>query len=449
MKSLRTVLLLAIFGTAAHATDYQDLQRSCFERANLGYGKYWLIECFEEIFNADPVHLKVATIAPGAGTLAIGPEWEMIPRINRTEMVFSATALVSDDTSWLVRAQAVVAVPKVRGTEHLFLSHRNGLGGIGSTLERDAELDSKSSITFRADLLDAKQQWFYGLGPGTSLANNTEYSQKQFDLRASYNNPLTSWGDFGLTTEFLRPRIGAPNGGTAITQEFNSATAPGLFATDDFLRVEPYLVFKVPPHRSPSTLARIGYTFYHDIGNDRFSFQRLTASTITTLPLSVPVHVGSATAIRRGGGFTEWVCPASRSGDHCSLGTLTLVGRTDMTFDAAGNVSPFFLDPTLGGMDIHGSDTLRGFSDYRFRAPNRVFLQAEYRHPIWSIFGLLAFYDVGKVGFQPSNLALTQLRHDIGFGMYISVANHQIAQLYVGFGTGEPIQLRPRFSGLL
>jgi phospholipase C len=47
----------------------------------------------------------------------------------------------------------------------------------------------------------------------------------------------------------------------------------------------------------------------------------------------------------------------------------------------AQNVIPFYMQPTLGGSDIDSVVGLRGFDNYRFRAPDAMFLQAEYDHP--------------------------------------------------------------------
>ena len=50
----------------------------------------------------------------------------------------------------------------------------------------------KRSITLQARLWDGREQWFYGIGPATSLANQSRYSQQQFELTAGYNNPFSS-----------------------------------------------------------------------------------------------------------------------------------------------------------------------------------------------------------------------------------------------------------------
>jgi hypothetical protein len=449
MRLTIAALIMALSAGPVAAGELTDVERSCFDRANLKFGKYWLLECLQEVFAGDPYHLAIGIVAPGAGTIAVGPAFTFLPHMGRAEGIVSGEAVVSTDTSWMAQMQAVFAVPSIPGTTKALLSRKAGgrYGGRRRVLQSDSELDAKSSITFGARLFDAKEQPFYGLGPFTSLAGGTAYSLKQTDFSAAFDNPLTSWSSAGVSADFIRPRIVSPNGGVPLASEYSAASAPGLNTTDDFVQVEPYLTFKVPPRRSPSPVAQVGFSFYRAIGDPRFSFRRLSASTITDFPIRLPVHSGSAVKSKRHG-FADFLCQSSRSGEHCSAGDLLLTGRLDATYSSAGSTSPFFLDPTLGGTDISGSDTLRGFGDYRFRAPNRVLLQAEYQHPIWSFLGIFGFYDVGKVALQPSALTLGQLRHDIGVGLYVSVANHQLARFYVAFGTGEPVQIQPKFGAL-
>jgi hypothetical protein len=443
---MRALALVVLFSASRLvADDLVDMERACLQRANVGFGKYWLMQCLEEVFTSDPSHLSIGTIAPGAGTLAVGPAFTEIPRINRTEMLLTGFALISTDTSWQFQTQAVFAMPamgqlalKSAQTEaQRYSLHAHGL-------QYPSELDAKASITLQARLWDAKEQWFYGIGPATALSNESLYSQKQFDFTAGYNNPFSSWSSGGVNFEFIRPRIVDSNSGTQLASLYNNASAPGLDARDDFVRFEPYFTFKVPARRSWSNIARIGYSFYHALGDPRYSFQRLSASTVTTIPLNIPTGAGQIGTNR--GPAANFFCPPSRSGAHCSAGTLSLIGRVDATYDSSASESPFFLDPTLGGSDLQGNDTLRGFGDYRFRAPDRVLLQAEYRHPVWSFIGLLSFYDVGKVGLEPSSLTLGQLRHDLGVGVYLSVANRELARIYVAFGTGEPVQVQAKFG---
>jgi hypothetical protein len=447
MSAGRILLLLFWSITSLCADSLTDIIQSC-GNANFGTGKYWLVQCLQEPFTAYPVHVTLGSIAPGAGTAALGLNASWILPINTSEIQLSSEALMSTDTSWLVQTQALIATPTLTFKVKRSTSppHRVTGLGVGGLLEQ-AHLDAKATAMVRARYFDAKEQWFYGLGPVTSLAGDSKYSQKQFELGTTFNNPFTPWISGGIAVDYLRPRIVEANSGIQLTSLYNAASAPGLMTRDDFVRFEPYIALHIPAHRSLSNTARIGYSFYSAVGDQQYSFQRLSVSDVTSVPLLIRIPPLSTKTRRSAvGGF---FCSDVRSGDRCSLGNLSLIGRADVSYTGAGHYVPFFLDPTLGGQDLQGNDTLRGFGDYRFRAPNRILFQVEYQHPIWSVFGLIVFYDTGKVGLQPSDLNLGQLRHDIGLGVNITAGNHQIARLYVAFGTGEPVQIQPRFGGLL
>lgn len=444
----RKTALLAICATSLlHADSITDITQSC-GNANFGAGEYWLVQCLQQAFSAYPIHLTIGSIAPGAGTAALGFTASKVVPINSSEVVLSTEGLMSTDTSWLIQSQAVFAVPtfalKIKRTPTA--PQRPLSLGMGGLLEQ-AELDAKASAVLRARYYDAKEQFFYGLGPVTSLTGESKYSQKQVELRAGFNDPLTPWSSAGANLDYLRPRIVAPNAGIPLANLYTGASAPGLTTQDDYIRVEPYIELHIPAHRSLANAARVGYAFYSAVGDGQYSFRRLSASDVTSVPLRIGLRPARTTSQRSG--VANFFCPSLRSGAHCSLGDLSLTGRIDVSYAAAGHRVPFFFDPTLGGQDLAGDDTLRGFGDYRFRAPNSVLFQVEYRHPIWSVFGLVVFYDTGKVGLLPSDLNLGQLRHDIGLGIDVTAGNHQVARIYAAFGTGEPVQIQPKFGGLL
>src|SRR5215469_14928064 len=261
---MRALLSLALLSAVSLPADsLTDFQQSCGKQSF--EGRYWLLQCVQEVLTADPFHLGIGTLAPGAGLFAGGPAYAHIPRWNRIETALSASILVSNDTSWLAQGQMVLALPSIKGTGK-FLASRNAAAGYGmrsGALRRDGELDAKSSFTVRARLFDLKRQAFYGIGPSTSRSNITAYSQKQFDLTAGYNTPLTPWTSAGINADFIRPRIVDPNSGTPIETEFSPFAVPGLATQEKFLRVEPYLQFKFPARRLMAAGGQVGYSFYH------------------------------------------------------------------------------------------------------------------------------------------------------------------------------------------
>ena len=105
---------------------------------------------------------------------------------------------------------------------------------------------------------------------------------------------------------------------------------------------------------------------------------------------------------------------------------------------------PFYMLPTLGGQDIDSLISLRGFENYRFRAPDTMFVQAEYSLPVYDPFALLLFYDAGNVGNTLGDLSFAHLRQDGGFGLNIRVMRMTLAQVYLAGGRGG--SLHPGFN---
>ena len=107
------------------------------------------------------------------------------------------------------------------------------------------------------------------------------------------------------------------------------------------------------------------------------------------------------------------------------------------------NGVPFYLMPSLGG-----NDSLRGFRNYRFRAPHALLLQAEYRWEIWSGLDGAFFYDTGKVAMRRSDLDFTNLEDDYGLGFRFNTANGVILRVDAAFGSREGKHLHIVFGGV-
>jgi hypothetical protein len=128
----------------------------------------------------------------------------------------------------------------------------------------------------------------------------------------------------------------------------------------------------------------------------------------------------------------------------CDFGTLEFRSHLVTTSADNNNVIPFYMLPTLGGQDIDSRVSLRGFENYRFRAPDTMFVQAEYSLPVYDPFALLLFYDAGNVGNTLGDLSFAHLRQDGGFGINIRVMRMTLAQVYLAGGRGGG--LHPGFN---
>lgn len=440
------VAVVILFSVAdAQADDLSDIRRACIERANLHTGIHWIEECFQEGFTAEPFHVTLTPVAPGAGIVGLGPGFGLTPRIRHLEFLMLGKAVISNDGSTLAELQSTFALP-TRGIHLVDPSRspieKHGLFEVGRHPEYN-QLDAKMSVTLGISRLGAREQDFYGLGPDTTLANHATYGLISTEPFADINDPLASWSSIGFRFSFVTPRVTSSinNGAPQLRAVYNDTSAPGSISRADFLHYEPYVVFHVPPYRSYVTDVRVAYAFYHDTASSAFSFQRLSATSVTTVPLWLP---SSGTPSHRSW-YANGICPSLRSGTRCSLGDITLSAAVSMAYHAASSEPPFYLDPTLGGTDISGADTLRGFVDYRFRGPNSALFQVDYRRPIWGPLGLLSFYDRGMVALRPSEISFSQMRQDFGLGFFIRAGNHEVFRFYVGFGTGEPLNPKAKF----
>jgi len=448
-RALSQVALIALLAApCARANKLTDIERACFERGNFHKGIHWLEECIQEMFTAEDFHVTMTSVAPGAGIVAFGPGYSKEEYHFHTQFIVETSAAVSTDASYVGAAQITFAIPSLSlGQKGIYdkPSSREKFGI--PKVERpigEEPLDAKASLSFGYRRFDAREQDFYGLGPNSSLSGNATYGLLQSSTYAKIDNPLTTWNSIGFNLSFLQPRVTSSINGAVpqIRAAYNATTAPGLNSRDDFMRYEPYILFRIPPRRSLFDTLRVGYAAYQALGDSTFSFQRLTATSTTFIPLWIPSH---HTPDNRRPKIKNYVCPSLRSATRCSMGDLRLIGTYAASYKGAHSQVPFYFDQTLGGTNIDGTDTLRGYVDYRFRAPSSILFQIEYRRPIWGPFGFLAFYDLGKVALIPSDLSLDHLRHDIGVGLWLRAGNREVVRLYFGFGTGEGSRLQPKF----
>jgi hypothetical protein len=256
---------------------------------------------------------------------------------------------------------------------------------------------------------------YYGIGPSTNTGNRADYRMNNQSVGADVSNPLSSWLAVGGRFETVWTQL---NGTfdpdvTPIQAKYNETSAPGLLRQPTMLHTEVYL----RPHHPSITPYfldyKIGYNFYHDTGGGQFSFQRFVAD------------------VRHN------VYPERSFGQIRRDSILSLRAYLSTAHTSSGSVVPFYYQETLGGSDINGEPTLRGYRDYRFRGPDILLFQAEYNRRLWGPLGGLVFYDAGTVETKFSNLDINRLRQSFGFGISLFLADKIWFKAYVGLGGGE------------
>ena len=104
--------------------------------------------------------------------------------------------------------------------------------------------------------------------------------------------------------------------------------------------------------------------------------------------------------------------------------------RVVLTDRLEGHEIPFFMQPSIGG-----TDTVRGFDQYRFRAGNSLLLNVEYRHAWMGLLDLVAFADAGRVFQQPGDLSLDHLRSAGGGGVRLRLGSRVFFGVDLGFSS--------------
>jgi hypothetical protein len=282
---------------------------------------------------------------------------------------------------------------------------------------------------------------FYGIGPNTSRANLTDFSEQEVSAGASILNPVSSWLDVGGAVEYFRPEVSGVPGASirSITRYYSEATAPGLTYQPGFAH---YRISVDPKYDWGRTSFNSDISFheYQDLGTGHYSFHKFRTDFLQKI---YPETQSEPSA----GGAAKLRHPRYDS-------VLYIAGRFSASSASQGNVVPFYLQETIGGSDIDNIATLRGFQDYRFRAPDLFSLQVQYERrllpapprgsPRASTFrsaagalGILAFYDAGEVATSVDNLSFANVRHSFGFGLTFWSGEKVWFRAYIGLGSGE------------
>ena len=253
---------------------------------------------------------------------------------------------------------------------------------------------------------DYPQENFFGLGPESNRDDRSDYAIRtnHFGGRAGVR-PVEHLL-VGAGMEYLEPRLGAGQNDRYpdVPVLFPPSEVPGIDSRSDFIRSAAFVEvdYREPINARKGGWYRFDFSHYDDRTTDQFTFNRFDAD------------------IRQFLGFL-----AGRR-----VIALRLAASTSDT--EAGQTMPFFFMPTLGG-----NETLRGFREYRFRAPHAILAQAEYRWEIWSGLDGALFYDAGKVADQRSDLNFKDLESDYGVGFRFNTNSGVMFRVDAAFGSKD------------
>lgn len=282
---------------------------------------------------------------------------------------------------------------------------------------------------------------FYGIGPDTSRSNLVDFRQRDISAGVSVLNPLSSWLDVGGSIEYFKPTLSGVPGASvkSIERFYSEATAPGIASQPNFVH---YQVFALPKHswRRTNVNSEISFDEYQDMNSGHYTSRIFQTGVVQKFyPETLTEPTAGGTAKRRQPRYDS---------------VFSIAGRFSAASASTGNVVPFYLQDTIGGSDIENVASLRGFQDYRFRAPDLFSLQAQYERrllpapprgsprastlrSVAGALGVMAFFDAGEVATEVSNLNFGHIRHTFGFGFNFWSGEKVWFRAYIGLGSGE------------
>ncbi len=187
----------------------------------------------------------------------------------------------------------------------------------------------------------------------------------------------------------------------SVEEVYTPAQVPGLDRQTDYLRTGgeievDFRDFPAGPKRGGNYFAR--YSQLMDQQFDRFSFHQIDLRATQYFPFFNDKRV------------------------------IVLNGASVLTKANGGNVTPFYVQPTLGG-----SDDLRGFSQYRFYGDNKAVINVEYRWEVFSGLDAALFVDGGQIfNNRRDSFDLTKFELSYGIGFRGNVRNVPVVRIDIG-----------------
>lgn len=348
---------------------------------------------YDIVTSKDGLHLVHGGVAPGSG-FAGGFGYSYRGHSGDWQSQFDASARVSTRKYWEVDSNLRLT----KSSSKFSCSE----WGPQSALKMD----------FYGQIRDMPRLDYFGTGPESREQDRAVFHYREGVVGADASRPTgLCWLDVGGAVEGIFPDITpiANPSVRSVERAYTEASAPGLTAQPAFLHFAAYARLH---SRNQPEARKMEYLFiyhaYQDLQKHLYSFRRFDADLRNKFP------IGDKNEIR-------------------------VRGRLSLSESRAGQRVPFYLMETLGGSNIRGDDTLRGFRDYRFRDRDYALLQTDYLRSLYGPIDFVAFYDVGKVASSIGNFGDGRLRHTYGLGVVVvpRQLDNVLFRFYVALGSGE------------
>lgn len=438
----RALLVLILFSArAVHAQqtspppdppgEWAKLGQSCLNFTFSGLGG-----CAEELFTGVPLHIAVGSIAPqngfGAGAAYVGHHTTDNWRNN-----WNADAIASGNGSW--RAGLYVKFVHTPN-EPVTVTE----GPPQPAKKSSIDLTEHTIFGLYAQAISLNKITFFGLGPNTTEAGRTFFGMTESIIGGNVVKPFSGRLHTSLFGEmngrFVSIRENNGQNSPSISQVYDEASAPGLisqpgtFQLGEGIRIRPTFA---------ADLFRLNYsaTYQQYFATDNFTFQRVNIDLGHEFILHTKTFINEP-RLNNGpdacatGADAHAPCPKPYARNF--EGSIGFRFFTTLSMTPGGNSVPFYYQPTLGGSDINGNASLASYQDYRFRAPDVMFLRENFEHSIWDLpIGFVIAADQGKVALTRGGLGSSPWIHSFSTGLTLRAGGFPQVSLLFSWGGKE------------
>jgi len=263
---------------------------------------------------------------------------------------------------------------------------------------------------------DFPEEDFFGLGIASSSSNRTSYKIQSIDSSARAVVNVLPWLRFGADLGRFKAEIGHGTDPRFPSAEeiFTDAEVPGLAAQPTFVHYTPFVEADYrdyPGNARSGGLLRASFGTWKDRTLKQFDFHRFDAEAAHYFPIFDKKRVFAV---------------------HVSLSYVN---------NEPGDRVPFYVMPYIGG-----SDSLRGFREFRFRDENALFMNVEYRWEAFSGLDMTLFFDAGEVRADWQDIGFGDLKTSYGVGFRFNTYKNVFLRFDLGMGGREGVRKFTKFS---
>ena len=397
-RDLRTQYRDRAFAFCRVREDYQDGGLRGMLQRQFGTVQDVIVE----LLTGPGLHLTAGVIVPESGVsvgLALNDEWHISEKPH-TRFTTSVEGRVSENGFWAAG-----------GVSHMQFDWYRA---------HDVGSFRMPQLTLAVKHFDLPEMPFFGFGNETSRSDRKLFALTETEAPILMDFPVAH--GLTLSAQFTALHA-ASDPSRGFVSRFSDSGVPGIRASTT--HVVPGVI---AAYRSQEVLyglsgdARVSYEAYEAVDGGPFSFDRIEARGA--------VHYGIEDQP-----FAQGTFPYLQS----LLGSSRFTAEANLVISdpRRHNSVPFYLQPTLGGGDIHNENWLSSYANYRFRAPSTVAYGLTYERRLIDPIGISVFSQWGKVGLDVGDLDFDRLKHSIGIGITLRLGGRTVAEFSFAWGGGE------------